>query len=489
MSASPGHALALHKGGFMKLRLRPTAAVALAPALAVLLAFWLLPLTHLILLGAQGSDGNGSGYWQVLSSAQYLGSLAQTCLLALVVTLAALLVGGISGVFLARNQFFGRSALVALLTFPLAFPGVVVGFLVILLAGRQGIFAALGLELAGERWIFAYSPIRLFAYSLTGLFIGYLYFSIPRVILTVMAACESLDRSLEEAAHSLGAGHWRVVCDVIVPGLAPALVSCGAICFATSMGAFGTAFTLGTRLNVSVHQLRQLHRSRRAVGDPRASDMGGAVAGPSHGRDIRGCPLKRSPLFAAQLAFTLLVCAFMLVPVVLSLLAGLTRNYFLGLSSGLTFDWLVQVWQAYSPTVWLSLQLAVACAICVCLVGVPAAYALVRMNNRFSRAFEELMVLPVAMPGLASALALLLTYGQFGSFRSSWLFILVGHVLFTLPFLVRPVMAVMQRQQLPVLEEAAASLGAGPIKRFFSVVVPNCRAGILAGVLMVVTLS
>lgn len=224
-------------------RLRPTAAWALAPAAAVLFAFWLLPLAHLIVLGGQGRDGSDSGYWQVLGSAQYLGSLAQTCVLALVVTLAALLVGGISGVFLARQRFFGRSALVALLTFPLAFPGVVVGFLVILLAGRQGLFVPLGLALAGERWVFAY--------SLTGLFIGYLYFSIPRVILTVMAACESLDRSLEEAAHSLGAGHWRVVCDVIVPGLAPALVSCGAICFATSMGAFGTAFTLGTRLNVT----------------------------------------------------------------------------------------------------------------------------------------------------------------------------------------------------------------------------------------------
>ncbi|MGA8133721.1 MAG: ABC transporter permease [Pseudomonas gingeri] len=224
-------------------RLRPTAAWALAPAAAVLFAFWLLPLAHLIMLGGQSRDGSDSGYWQVLSSAQYLGSLAQTCMLALVVTLAALLVGGVSGVFLSRQRFFGRSALVALLTFPLAFPGVVVGFLVILLAGRQGLFASLGLELAGERWIFAY--------SLTGLFVGYLYFSIPRVILTVMAACESLDLSLEEAAHSLGAGHWRVVCDVIVPGLAPALVSCGAICFATSMGAFGTAFTLGTRLNVT----------------------------------------------------------------------------------------------------------------------------------------------------------------------------------------------------------------------------------------------
>ncbi|MEE4815938.1 ABC transporter permease [Pseudomonas alliivorans] len=243
MSASLGDVIVVRSSGLSRLRLRPTAAVALAPAMAVLVAFWLLPLTHLIVLGAQGNDVDGSGYWQVLSSAQYMGSLAQTCVLAAVVTLAALLVGGTSGVFLARNQFFGRSALVALLTFPLAFPGVVVGFLVILLAGRQGIFAALGLELAGERWIFAY--------SLTGLFIGYLYFSIPRVILTVMAACENLDRSLEDAAHSLGAGHWRVVCDVIVPGLMPALVSCGAICFATSMGAFGTAFTLGTRLNVT----------------------------------------------------------------------------------------------------------------------------------------------------------------------------------------------------------------------------------------------
>lgn len=224
-------------------RLRPTAAWALAPAAAVLLAFWLLPLAQLMVLGGQSREGSASGYWQVLGSAQYLGSLAQTCVLALVVTFAALLVGGISGVFLARQQFFGRSALVALLTFPLAFPGVVVGFLVILLAGRQGLFATLGMQLAGERWVFAY--------SLVGLFLGYLYFSIPRVILTVMAACESLDTSLEEAARSLGAGSWRVVCDVIVPGLAPALVSCGAICFATSMGAFGTAFTLGTQLNVT----------------------------------------------------------------------------------------------------------------------------------------------------------------------------------------------------------------------------------------------
>ena len=224
-------------------RLPPAATLALVPALAVLVAFWLLPLARLIALGSERRDGGATAYWQVLSSAQYLGSLAQTCALAVAVTAAALLVGAVVGCFLARQRFFGRATLVALLTFPLAFPGVVVGFLVILLGGRQGLSASLGMSLFGQRWVFAY--------SLIGLFVGYLYFSIPRVILTVMAACETLDRSLEEAARSLGASHWRVVLDVIVPGLAPALVSCGAICFATAMGAFGTAFTLGTQLNVT----------------------------------------------------------------------------------------------------------------------------------------------------------------------------------------------------------------------------------------------
>ncbi|RAU35128.1 ABC transporter permease [Pseudomonas sp. RIT411] len=217
--------------------------VALAPASAFLLAFWLLPLAQLLVLGAHPDAAGRSGYWQVLTSAGYLSGLAQTVALAAVTTLATLLVAGIAGCFLARHAFVGRSLLVALLTFPLAFPGVVVGFLIILLGGRQGLFAGLGRSLVGEPWVFAY--------SLFGLFLGYLYFSIPRVILTVMAACETLDTSLEEAARSLGAGLFAMVRDVLIPGLTPALLSSGALCFATAMGAFGTAFTLGTRLAVT----------------------------------------------------------------------------------------------------------------------------------------------------------------------------------------------------------------------------------------------
>jgi putative spermidine/putrescine transport system permease protein len=118
----------------------------------------------------------------------------------------------------------------------------VVGFMIILLAGRQGLIGEVTNALLGDKLVFAY--------SIVGLFLGYLYFSIPRVILTVMAAVEKLDPRLEEAARSLGAGAWAVHRDVILPALTPAFVASGAICFATAMGAFGTAFTLATNIDV-----------------------------------------------------------------------------------------------------------------------------------------------------------------------------------------------------------------------------------------------
>jgi putative spermidine/putrescine transport system permease protein len=199
--------------------------------------------------------------------------------------------------------------------------------------------------------------------------------------------------------------------------------------------------------------------------------------------------MKRSPYFWPLLLFTLAVCAFLIVPVGMSMLAGITRNYFIGVASGLTLDWVLKVWTDYRHTVFLSIQIALACLLCTLLLGVPAAYVLARRSSAFTRAIEELLVMPVAIPGLATALALIVTYGGWGDLRRSWLFILVGHVLFTLPFMVRSVLAVLSSIDLKTLEEGARSLGANFAQRFFGIVIPNCRAGIVAGALMVVTLS
>jgi putative spermidine/putrescine transport system permease protein len=198
-------------------------------------------MARLLQVGASGPDGVAA-YLAVVTNANYFRSLVSTVALSLGVTAVTLVLSLVSGIFLQRNRFPGRGTLVSLMTLPLAFPGVVVGFMVILLAGRQGLIGDVSSWLLDEKVVFAY--------GMSGLFMGYLYFSIPRVILTIMASVEKLDPALEEAARSLGASTWQVTRDVILPALAPAIISSGAICFATSMGAFGTAFTLATQINV-----------------------------------------------------------------------------------------------------------------------------------------------------------------------------------------------------------------------------------------------
>ncbi len=194
------------------------------------------------------------------------------------------------------------------------------------------------------------------------------------------------------------------------------------------------------------------------------------------------------PMLVAQAALTLLLAAFLIVPVGMSMLAGLTRNDFIGLRSGLTLHWVAQVWDMYRDAIGLSLRVALATLAITLLAGVPCAYALARSRARVARLFERMLMLPVAMPGLASALGLLAVYGGLRDFRASSGFIVVGHVVFTLPFMVRSVQAICAGIDLRGLEEGAASLGAGFVQRMRTVVLPNIRPGIVAGALTVVTL-
>jgi putative spermidine/putrescine transport system permease protein len=199
--------------------------------------------------------------------------------------------------------------------------------------------------------------------------------------------------------------------------------------------------------------------------------------------------LPRRLLALGQWALTLALCAFLIAPVGMSVMAGLTVNYFRGVSSGLTLRWLVEVWTQYHASIFLSIGVAAATLVITLAVGVPAGYALARSQTRAARLVEELLVLPIALPGLASALALIVVYGGFTAFRMSVWFIVAGHVVFTLPFMVRAVAAVAAGANLRTLEEGAASLGATFVQRFVTVVLPNLRPGIVAGALAVVTLS
>ena len=136
----------------------------------------------------------------------------------------------------------------------------------------------------------------------------------------------------------------------------------------------------------------------------------------------------------------------------------------------------------------LARSAGLACAVVglALLLGAPAAYGLARRRDRFARAVGMVLDAPLAVPGLAVAIGLLLAYPRA---RASGATLAAGHLVYALPFFVRAAGNALSSGGLAELEEAAASAGAGRWERFRRVVLPVARPGLLAGALMAFTIS
>lgn len=192
----------------------------------------------------------------------------------------------------------------------------------------------------------------------------------------------------------------------------------------------------------------------------------------------------------AQAVLTGLTLLFLMIPVVQMCFTAFMKNAFRGFKAGFTTEWIEKVLELYGDTIVRSLGIAVAALVLCVVIGVPAAWILVReQRKRWAALMEEALILPLSVPGLAIGLGILLIWGGITSLRQSNLFILCGHVMFCLPFMVRSVMAVLRVEPIDAYEEASATLGASSWTTFLKVVVPVAMPGILAGALMVMTVS
>ncbi|RMF86496.1 MAG: ABC transporter permease subunit, partial [Nitrospinota bacterium] len=193
--------------------------------------------------GEKGIAGMNLGnYLLVLQDAGYREALITSLVLSTCVTAGSLLVSLVPAWVLARKAFRGKRVMRMILTLPLSFSGVIIGFLTIIMLGRVGVVPMLSEWLLGKR-LFSGS-----AYTLTGLVVAYLYFEIPRATLTLETALRQCDFRLVVAAKSLGANRWQRICSILFPLLLPALLSSMAVTFAASMGSFGVALIISQRI-------------------------------------------------------------------------------------------------------------------------------------------------------------------------------------------------------------------------------------------------
>ncbi len=148
-------------------------------------------------------------------------------------TLASLPIGLLTAMLLARGRFWGRSLLNVAVHLPLVMPPVVTGYLLLVLFGRQG---ALGAFLADKLGI-------VFAFRWTGAALASAVMGFPLMVRSMHLSIDSVDRRLEDAAATLGAGRVCVWLTVTLPLILPGIIAGMILSFARALGEFGATIT------------------------------------------------------------------------------------------------------------------------------------------------------------------------------------------------------------------------------------------------------
>lgn len=134
---------------------------------------------------------------------------------------------------LARCQFVGKSLLDGLVHLPLVLPPVVIGYLLLVGMGRQGVIGKVLYEWFG----------LTFSFSWRGAVLAVAVVSFPLMVRSIRLALESVDYKLEQAARTLGASPMKVFFTITLPLTLPGIVTGAILAFARALGEFGATIT------------------------------------------------------------------------------------------------------------------------------------------------------------------------------------------------------------------------------------------------------
>jgi sulfate/thiosulfate transport system permease protein len=198
----------------------------------------LIPLAGLFIKSTELSLDQ---FWGIVTNRRTLNALRVSFGLAFAAACVNLVMGTIIVWVLVRYRFPGRRLFDAIVDVPFALPTAVAGVALTSLFAEKG---WLGAPLAAAGIKVAFTPV--------GIFVAMIFIGIPFVVRTVQPVLIDLDPELEEAAASLGASRWHAVTKVILPSLAPALLTGLALAFARAVGEFGSViFIAGNLPNIS----------------------------------------------------------------------------------------------------------------------------------------------------------------------------------------------------------------------------------------------
>jgi len=420
------------------------------------------------------------GEFSVLAGEQGRAAVVNT----LVISVLSVIFAGVLGTGLAfalhRYTFPGRGVLAALGYLPLALPPLVGTLAFYYIIGRDGFLVRMvGVEVPGPMAILVVHTYSFFVYFYA----------------MVLSALERFDRSLVEAARTLGAGRMRVLWRVTLPLLMPALSGASLLVFMSSAASFSAPYFFGEGypvLSVEVFNARSNYQNGQALaftvllaaisllGVLVFRDSGRATAGGSKGTRtvLRG----RSRTFAGVLAWggalVLLLPHLCIIAFAFADHRAWQDEIFPTQYTLDNFTALFTDSSAFAPirnSLWASALATVAALV----LALPAAYLIARRRPGH-RVTEILIMLPWALPGTVIAINLI------GAFNHDWLPLYNTIWLLPLAYFVRAVPMASRMLTAAIapfdatLIEAARTLGARPAYVFWRVVLPLIAPSVLA---------
>jgi thiamine transport system permease protein len=182
----------------------------------------------------------------------------------------------------------------------------------------------------------------------------------------------------------------------------------------------------------------------------------------------------------------IILLIIILVPSFYILTQIIGTNVFEAVFAGVDYKW------AYLYTAFMnSVQVAGLAVVINLIFGMPFAFIIVKRNwGRIITFLDTILDIPIAIPSAALGFAIFMFWGPagIGLFQPGFYMILFVHVTFTFPYMVRPIIGVLESSNEGV-EEAARTLGASNLTVFRRITLPNIKQGIIAGAIMVFTRS
>ena len=468
--------------------------LALAWAIVAVLLIW--PLSSVIIASFRDNETGAfslNNYAELLTTRAYRRAVANT-LLAGFGGMAGALILGVSLAFITtRFRIRGRVIIQSLAVVALVSPPFIGAYAWIVLFGANGVVRQFLLTLGFET-----PPI----YGAAGVILVFGLKFFPHVFLITSGALASVNRSVEEAAESLGLSPARRLFQVTFPLILPSISAAALLTFVLSIADFGTPRLIGRDFNVLATEAFNLFASEVGGNPGMASALSMALIAISMGlvlaqrrvtaRDVYGGNLLKRPLVSEARGWRgalLHGLAYMIVlagalPAIVSVIFSFRRTSGPVFQPGFSLQSYEKVITTVSGPIWNTLIYSAIAVAAIVIAGTLIGYVITRRPRPATAALDGILMVPYIVPGIVMGIALLTRFnGPPLEITGTGLVIILAVFIRRLPYSARSVSAAL-KQLSPSLEEAAVGLGLSPARAFLKVTVPLIAPGILAGALM-----